>query len=150
MDRNAAVLAEQVASFPASPPHLEDLHAALDRFWAHAKRALPRPPGNEWQIAFTTAVVEIATNVMRHAYAAEAHPRPMELRLRAYSDALEAEFLDQGEPYVPKQLPPQAAEDPLGLTEGGYGIALVRAAVDKLEYARTPDAINHWRLVKRL
>jgi anti-sigma regulatory factor (Ser/Thr protein kinase) len=37
----------------------------------------------------------------------------------------------------------------LALPEGGYGLALARAAVDQLDYERTPDGINRWRLVKR-
>ncbi|MCX6024248.1 MAG: ATP-binding protein, partial [Chloroflexi bacterium] len=36
------------------------------------------------------------------------------------------------------------------LPEGGYGLRLARAALDRLEYRRTNAQINLWRLVKRL
>ena len=36
------------------------------------------------------------------------------------------------------------------LPEGGFGLALARAAVDACDYSRTPDGRNRWRLVKRL
>jgi hypothetical protein len=46
--------------------------------------------------------------------------------------------------------PPSApAADLAALPEGGYGLVLVRAAVDELVYARTPGGENQWRLVKR-
>lgn len=38
-------------------------------------------------------------------------------------------------------------EDLEGITflpEGGYGLAIVRRALDTLEYERTPDGSNHW------
>jgi hypothetical protein len=37
------------------------------------------------------------------------------------------------------------------LPEGGFGLRLIRAAVDELHYERAaPDRENRWRLLKRL
>ena len=135
----------------ATAPALAALHATLDRFWAAVERAAAEPPDARWRHLFATAVAEIAANIVRHAYPAGAVPGTMHLRLRAYDGRAEALFTDHGVAFVdpaqsPRSLP---ADDPLALPEGGYGLALARAAVDRLDYARTPDGQNQWRLVKR-
>lgn len=43
----------------------------------------------------------------------------------------------------------EAALDPEALPEGGWGLALARAALDDLAYSRAGDE-NRWVLVKRL
>lgn len=84
----------------------------------------------------------------------------MQLQLRAYADRVEARLIDQGAAFVPPE-EHQAEEyqaeeqeaampDPLELAESGYGLALVRLAVDALDYSRTGDGRNCWLLVKRV
>lgn len=128
------------------------MHAALDRFWAALDGALPQPPDSRWRMLFTTAVVEIAANIARHAHPPEMPPRWMRLRLFAYPDRVEARFSDRGIPYGLPLEPtlPAPDLDVLDLDESGRGMAITRAAVDELHYRRTRSGANSWRLVKFL
>lgn len=146
----------------ATPARLEDLHALLERFWAGVDQAVPAPPEPICRLPFATAVVEIAANIVRHAYPAGAEPGRLRLRLRAFPDRIEARFTDCGLPFAPQppiDLGPATPAtgagpglDPLDdvslVAEGGYGLRIARAAVDELDYARTRGGRNAWRLVK--
>jgi anti-sigma regulatory factor (Ser/Thr protein kinase) len=72
-----------------------------------------------------------------------------QLRLRLYNDRVEARFADQGVAYQPAAAQPIQLDDVLTLPEGGFGLVIVRAAVDWLRYRRTPAGTNCWRLAKR-
>jgi serine/threonine-protein kinase RsbW len=110
-------------------------------------------------VRFETAVAEIGSNIVRHAYPPQGEGGPLRLRLQAFPDRVEAVFSDNGVPYRPPVststpapgdsdgVPP---EDAFSLKEGGYGLELARAAVDDLDYQRTAGGENVWRLVKRL
>jgi anti-sigma regulatory factor (Ser/Thr protein kinase) len=113
--------------------------------------AVPEPPSQAWRLAFATAVIEVATNIMRHAYPSQVADRGLSLHLRVYADQVVASLQDHGIPLpaAPVAGPPPTG-DTLDLAEGGYGLALARACVDVLDYSRTPDGTNCWRLVKRL
>jgi serine/threonine-protein kinase RsbW len=146
------VLAEESIKVPAMAQDLAAMHTALDRFWAALDQVLAQPPDPRWRLLFATAVAEIGANIVRHAYGASTEPGTMHLRLRAYDDRVEALFTDQGVAFVapPNVASALPADDPLALPEGGYGLAIARTAVDQLDYARTPDGRNQWRLVKRI
>ena len=144
------MLAEEFVVGAATPAELTALHAALDRFWGAVDCVVTPPPPQDWRLRFATAVLELATNVVRHAYPADAAPGPMQVRLRAYADRSVARFADRGVPFTGSPGPRAAFEaDALMLPEGGYGLALILACVDRLAYRRTPQGTNCWRLVKR-
>jgi anti-sigma regulatory factor (Ser/Thr protein kinase) len=153
------VLAEERVVVPATPDHFAALHDALDRCWGAARRVLAQPPAHARWLEFTTAVMEIANNIVRHAYPDDAVPARLQLRLRVYADRIEARFTDRGVPFsAPAALVSAPAGDEPdipdipdipGIAEGGYGLALARAAVDRLDYHRTPGGLNRWRLVAR-
>jgi serine/threonine-protein kinase RsbW len=142
------VLAEEIADVPAVAEELGVLHAALDRFWGVLDRTLPRPPSQDWRVRFATALAEIAANIIRHAYPAGTDRRPLRLRLRLYEDRLVATFTDRGISFAPPD-PPGSTPDLTELREGGYGLALARAGLDRLDYRRTTAGTNCWRLMKR-
>lgn len=148
-----AVLAEERVVVPATPEHFAALHDALDRCWEAARRALAQPPERARWLEFTTAVMEIANNIVRHAFPDGAAPARLELRLRVYADRIEARFTDRGVPFSapadPLSAPAGNELDIVGIAEGGYGLALAREAVDRLDYHRTPGGLNRWRLVTR-
>jgi serine/threonine-protein kinase RsbW len=138
----------------ATPEQLGALHALLECFWTRLGRQQGGPPERRGYLAFSTAVIEIGTNIVRHAYAGQAVPGPLQLRLRATSSALEAQFTDCGLPFRPPPASPVLTEGTAAPdaapAEGGYGLALARAALDQLSYARTKEGRNRWRLVRRL
>ena len=145
------VLIEDTIVVPATAQQLDVIHAALDRFWAKVDTIVTRPPDREWRARFVTAIAEIATNIIRHAYPSEREPGPMRLHLYAYPDRVEAYFNDQGVAFIP---PPPVEDgpepDPLELPESGRGLAVAQACLDELEYRRTGEGTNQWRLMKRL
>jgi len=153
------LLFARAASGPAQPALLETLHALLTEFWAGLK-ALPLPIPDEQRHRFDTAIIEIAGNVIRYAYA-QGHPGPLELVLHAYRGYVEAIFTDRGMRFEPQTAlttaMPQIDDSEegeeqaiTGLPEGGFGLALVRMTVDRLEYERTPEGQNRWLLISRI
>lgn len=156
------LLLARAASGPAQPALLETLHALLAEFWAELK-ALPLPVPDEQRNRFDTAIIEIAGNVIRYAYA-QGNPGSLELSLHAHQGYVEAIFTDWGVRYEPQdQSAPAIPSIPsiadlsadeeraiAGLPEGGFGLALVRMTIDRLEYERTPEGQNRWILISRI
>ena len=146
-------LVEVSIEVPAVPEELGALHETLDRFWAEIDRALPAPPEQEWRLHFATALGEAGANVVRHAYHGGSSQGAMRLELFAFSDRVEARLTDRGAELTGGLPAPAAAPDADELAEHGYGLALIRAAVDELRYERVPGRPkdeNRWLLVKRL
>jgi serine/threonine-protein kinase RsbW len=144
------VLAEEIVVIPAVAEELGALHAALDRFWERVDATLSQPPSRDWRLRFATALAEIAANVIRHAYPPGTDRGPLRLHLCLYHDRLVASFADRGIAFVPPEATRPASTDLTDLPEGGYGLAIARASLDRLQYRRTPTGTNHWRLMKRL
>jgi serine/threonine-protein kinase RsbW len=88
---------------------------------------------------FATAVLEIASNIVRHAAATT-----ISLAVKVDPRDLRADFCDDGEAV---EIDLDAADLPDELTESGRGLALVRMAVDELSYERH-DNVSGWRLVR--
>ena len=144
------MLAEERIVVPAIATRLADLHDALDRFWAAVELVLAHPPDTTWRLQFTTAVAEIAANIVRHAYPAGTTPGSMQIRLRSYTDRVEACLTDRGLAFTPSKVADSPRPESVELPEGGLGLAIARASLDQVGYSRTPEGTNHWRLVKRL
>ena len=133
---------------PATADQLGAIHAALERFLSAVDARTGRLPAGDWQIRFVTAVAEIAGNIVRYAYPDGMEVGPMRLQLRAYPDHVEACFSDQGVAFIPSTVNDEANADPLAMLESGRGLAIARACLDALDYRRTEDQTNEWRLVK--
>ena len=143
---------------PAISGELMAIHAALERFWPAVDARARSASDSDWRARFTTALWEVATNVVRHAYPKELGATgPLRLRLRVYPDRVVASLVDRGvafvDPSATFRRPPgpslsQDADDLLDLAEGTYGLPLVRDSVDRVDYRRTPGGTNYWRLVK--
>ncbi len=144
-------MVEETIVVPAAVEELPAVYAAVERFWGALDATLATPPSGSWRNCFTTAVVELATNIIRYAYPADRERGAMQLRLRAHADRVVGRLADRGVPFTGSlagaAMPPV---DPLALPEGGFGFALIRACVDHVAYRRTPRGTNCWRLVKRL
>ena len=133
---------------PASLGSLDALHATIERFWNACDQALAPPPSGAWRSAFDTAVVEVGTNIMRHA-CADLPGAEMRLRLRLRPGAVVACFSDTGRAYQASAPIAFASpiHDVMALPEGGMGLAIAHTALDRFRYRRT-NLVNIWRLVK--
>jgi serine/threonine-protein kinase RsbW len=79
------------------------------------------------------ALTEAASNSVRHAYG-EADIGVVEISYQLFPDRLVIEVLDDGEGFDPV-----AAEDNTDeLSEGGLGIAIIRAIADEVEIGAQP------------
>lgn len=132
----------------AVPVSLTALHGLLNDFWQAVDLRLNPPPASDRRAAFVTAIGEIASNIMRYAYPDSADGT-MTFTLRAWETWLEARFIDRGVPFEFATPPPPTVlddDDLLTLPEGGFGLALAQAALDQLEYQRSPADENIWTL----
>ncbi len=96
-------------------------------------------------LLFESAVGEIGANVLTHGLAGGDAGLGVEYSLSLEGDAAVASFTDRGPP-LHNQL---ARAMPAPTTERGRGLAIARAALDELAYAREGE-VNTWRLMKRL
>jgi len=79
------------------------------------------------------ALTEATSNSVRHAYA-EANAGVVEISYLLLPDRLVIEVIDEGEGFDP-----EAAEgSPDELSEGGLGIAIIRAIADRVEIGARP------------
>jgi serine/threonine-protein kinase RsbW len=80
------------------------------------------------------ALTEAASNSVRHAYAGKS-AGVVEISYELHPDRLVIEVTDEGEGFDPAE----AAGHPDDLTEGGLGIAIIRAIADEVEIGAQPD-----------
>src|SRR5919205_4576816 len=81
------------------------------------------------------ALTEAASNSVRHAYAGDDHAGVVEISYEPKPDRLVIEVADEGEGFDPAE----ADGPPEELSEGGLGIAIIRAIADEVEIGRQPD-----------
>jgi anti-sigma regulatory factor (Ser/Thr protein kinase) len=135
----AEIRAAQRVTGSADPGLVEALHDAVERLWA----AVPDVPPTD-RMRFETAVVELATNIVRHTRPVGVLPVRAVAELRAVDHALEAVFEDDGLAVEVDLAPPEP--DELAVT--GRGLLLIQRAVDSLTFAREGDR-NVWRIAHR-
>jgi len=91
------------------------------------------------------ALTEACTNAVQHAYASG--DGVVEISYGLYPDRIVVEVSDNGDGFAPPE--PSLIDDDL-LTEGGLGIAIIRALSDELEIGERPGGGSTLRFVKRL
>jgi serine/threonine-protein kinase RsbW len=79
------------------------------------------------------ALTEAASNSVRHAYG-DKDAGVVEISYQLFSDRLVIEVTDEGEGFDPAETEGSAAE----LSEGGLGIAIIRAIADEVEFGVQP------------
>ena len=123
----------------ARPEGIEAIHDLVQSLWLQG----PTISATD-RMRFETAVIEVASNIVKHATAGAPGPEEVtiELMLMAEPDRVTARFCDDG----------SAAEVDLALTqmpdttaEFGRGIALAQVLVDDLTYERSVCS-NIWTL----
>lgn len=133
-------------SAPATPEILDLVHTMLEHLLAERDDVADRA-----RMRFEMAVIEILSNIVEHAYEADAevpHPagasRRFTITLAVTATRLLAALSDNG---LPMALDLEGAALPDDdLAESGRGLAMATAALDSLEYARL-DGCNRWTLV---
>ena len=109
------------------------------RLLAAAFRGLTR----DWKVpeersaTLELALVEAATNVVRHAYR-DLEPGMVRVRVRRDGRRLEVSVIDTGRSFDPSSIPPPPEpdpDDPSTWPEGGMGLSIIRSACDRLDYA---------------
>jgi serine/threonine-protein kinase RsbW len=80
------------------------------------------------------ALTEAASNSVRHAYADNHDAGVVEIAYELHSDRLVIEVTDEGEGFDPAA----AGGLPDELSEGGLGIAIIRAIADEVEIGAQP------------
>lgn len=142
------VLARRALEEPAGEQAIENLHDVLDQLWIDAAFV----PALD-QMAFTTAVIEAASNVVQHGVPADGATLLLGVeltvepgRLRAVISEIGAAALDP----IPDLEGPAASE--LGdqalledFDESGRGLAMIRALVTTVTVERQGDT-NVWIL----
>jgi serine/threonine-protein kinase RsbW len=132
-------------------PTLPDVARAVQSLQAGLPARLPEPERHALEIA----LCEVLTNIVQHGFAGAA-PAPVEVDCVEQADALVVEVRDRGRAIPRERLDAAGAdtfafdpEDIAALPEGGFGLALVKAAFDVVDY-RSENGVNCMHLEKRL
>ena len=132
-------------------PTLHDVGQAV----VALRQALPARLPEADRHALEIALGEVLTNIVQHGFAG-AVGAPIEMNWEERADALVVDVSDTGCAIPAARLqaagPDAFAFDPsniAALPEGGFGLALVKAAIDGVDY-RSADGVNCLHLEKRL
>jgi serine/threonine-protein kinase RsbW len=124
----------------ASPPDDVDLvHDLLKSVWADAPAITMTD-----RFSFETALVELASNVIRHADNGSEITGAITIEI--LDDQIAATLIDTGEH---TQVELTENEMPDVLAESGRGIPLINALVDHFSYDRD-GRLNKWQIVRKL
>ena len=104
-----------------------------------------RPLSEETLGDLKLALTEACTNSVRHAY--DGGEGVVEILYELHSDRLVVEVTDSGEGFEPTE---NEDHEPEELSEGGLGIAIIRALADELEITDRRGGGSRLRFVKRL
>jgi len=127
--------AQLETSGSARPEFLDQVHELLAELW----RLRPEIAALD-RMMFTTAVLEIGNNILRHGSA-----RTIALALEGDASRLQAEFTDDGRV---AEVDLSSAALPEDLAESGRGLVMVQLAVDEVAHEYV-DGRNHWHLLRR-
>jgi serine/threonine-protein kinase RsbW len=110
-------------TIPAKPEYITLCRLALTGL------ARLRPVAEETLADLKLAITEAASNSVRHAYAEGVGE--VEIVYELHPDRLVIEVVDDGAGFAPHER--AAAGSPEDLSEGGLGIAIIRAIADEVE-----------------
>lgn len=122
-----------------SPPDNVDLvHELLSSVWEKAPNT-----SNRDRFSFETALVELASNVIKHADAGDGVTYTITIKI--HDDAIEAEIVDSGQ-QMHVELDEHSLPD--DLAESGRGIPIIMALVDHISYDRNEN-LNTWNIKRK-
>lgn len=119
----------------AQPTWLDEVHGLLDELWG----AVPGIGATD-RMCFTTALAEVAANIVEHA--AREAAVPVRLVVQCTDAELRALFEDHGTAYSDSGTSPGDA-----YAESGRGLDMARALSDEVLYERD-GPVNRWLVVR--
>ncbi len=123
----------------SSPPDdVDDVHAFLEEVWTSDPTVSPTD-----RMAFETAIIELAANVIQHADAGDGVT--WHLTVSCTSDDLTA-ILSDGGVHADVDLAEMSLPDEM--SESGRGLTFVQMLVDSLRYRRSERG-NEWTISKK-
>ena len=127
-------------TFPARPEYITLCRLALTGI------SRLRPVSEELLADLKLALTEAASNSVRHAYGEEGNGL-VEIVYELHPDRLVIEVTDEGAGFQPAP----ASAEPESLSEGGLGIAIIRAIADEVEIGSRADGRgSRLRFIKTL
>jgi serine/threonine-protein kinase RsbW len=142
-DERVAASAAVRLTIPAKPEYITLGRLALTAL------ARVQPVSDEVLSDLKVALTEACTNSVRHAYenGREGH---VEILYELEPDRLAVEVTDDGSGIEPHDIPDAEDAAAHDLTEGGLGIALIRALADEVEIGDRASGGSRLRFVKFL
>lgn len=123
----------------APPDDVDAVHQLLAEVWVDFPSV-----STVDRTSFETALIELASNVIRHAGGGAAVR--CDLTVSIVGGVIEARLTDGA---APSNADLVARGMPDALSEQGRGIPLIQLLVDEVEYIRS-ESVNHWRISRRL
>jgi len=101
-----------------------------------------------WRDEIHLGIVELMTNIVKHAYDHDPSFRIHAL-FSLYADRFTIDMIDSGESFE-GEIKQMADIDPLNPPEGGLGLHIISAVMDVVDYKRIEPSRNQWHLEKKL
>ncbi|MEK7439423.1 MAG: SpoIIE family protein phosphatase [Chloroflexota bacterium] len=106
------------------------------------------PRYGTWRDELHLGIVELMTNIVKHAYDHDPSFRIHAL-FSLYTDRFTIDMIDSGESFE-GEIKQMADIDPLNPPEGGLGIHIISAVMDVVDYKRIEPSRNQWHLEKKM
>ncbi|MEB3190259.1 MAG: ATP-binding protein [Snowella sp.] len=104
-------------------------------------------PTRPW-LECQTVIIEGFENVLKHAHRHLSSETAIALCLQIYSQGMEVEIWDYGEPFDLLSALEQVPEKQLVSVDHGRGLILMRRILDYISYTRIQDGRNCLRMIK--
>lgn len=104
-------------------------------------------PSRPW-LECQTVIIEGFDNVLQHAHRHLSPETAIALRLSVYTEGMEMEIWDYGEPFDLSHALQQLPEKQTEVAEHGRGLILMCRILDYMTYTRAEDGRNYLRMIK--
>lgn len=130
---------------PAALSSVQQIESILD----NTLGALATEPHyRTWRDELHLAIVELMTNIVKHAYGHEPSYR-IHVLFSLYSDRFAIDVVDSGESFE-GEVKQRESVDPSNPPVGGLGLHIISRGVDVVNYKRIEPSRNQWHLEKKL
>ncbi len=131
-------------SLPSTVKHLQELR---ELFNSHVSQYDPELIKTRWYQEAELALQELASNIIEHAY--EYRPGLLTGLFTISAERLTIDFVDAGKQFTGSLCDLEPLEDNL-LTEGGFGLHIIKQTMDGCNVQRLGSGLNYWHLQKNI